>query len=148
MNTGDQRVSNTGAVFTRDTSNPDLGEAYSDPSGIIWGSIVTVSPNNTLNHYDALKYCRARRARLPTKEEFEQLAKYLGEGTAQRYSPFLADGKTDLLPGLSNHSFWSSSIDPKGSKYAYYFSNLGYVAPYPYDRGSKWNFAVRCVVGM
>ncbi len=40
-NVGGQRTSNIGAVFVRDASIPALGEAYKDPSGLIWGSIVS-----------------------------------------------------------------------------------------------------------
>lgn len=144
---GSQRTSNTGAIFTRDASNPALGEAYKDPSGLIWGSIVTAQGKiNTMNQYDADKYCKDGGARLPTREEFEQLAKYLGKGTARGYSPYLADGKTDLLPGLSNHWFWSSSVYPNLSDYAFYF--YGYSGGVYYANRSYYPYdAVRCVAG-
>jgi len=74
------------------------------------------------------------------------LAKYLGNGTAQGYSPFLADGKTDLLPGLSNHWSWSSSVVPDDSDYAFVF--YGYDGDVYYgDRDVYYNSAVRCVAG-
>jgi len=144
---GSQRVSSTGAVFTRDTTIPALGEAYKDPSGLIWGSIVTAQGRvNDMNQYDAEKYCKARGTRLPTREEFEQLAKYLGKGTANGYSPYLADGKTDILPGLSGHyQFWSSSFGSADPGYAFFFDgHYGYthvINSYFYDR------SVRCVAG-
>lgn len=144
-NTDGQRVSNTGAVFNRDISVPALGEAYRDPSGLIWGSIVMVQGKvNKMNQYDADKYCEDGGARLPTKEEFEQLAKYLGKGTAQGYSPYLADGKTDFLPGLSNYWFWSSSAYPYDSNDAHdFYGNYGDVA-FAYRVHSR---AARCVAG-
>ncbi len=99
-----KRVSKAGAEFNRDVSQPALGEAYRDPSGLIWGNII-----NRMNQYDADKYCKAVGARLPTKSEFEQLAKYLGYRTSGGYNPYLADGRSDVLPGLSQYVFWSSS---------------------------------------
>ena len=107
-----RRAPNTGAVFTRDTSIPSLGEAFRDPSGLIWGSMVLASGKpNYKTRFDAKIYCQAGGARLPTIEEFLQLANYLGRGTSQGYSPFLSDGKTDFLPGLSETWFWTNSPD-------------------------------------
>jgi len=126
------RKSHTGAIFTRDTSVPALGEAYRDPSGLIWGGIVTVRDDENKmsqyypgTQYFADNYCKNRGARLPTKTEFEKLAKYLGDGTPQGYSPFIAGTYTDILPGLFSHSFWSSSLNPFKAYEAYYFSGYG-----------------------
>lgn len=121
----------------------------------------------TMNQYDADKYCKDGGARLPTKEEFEQLAKYLGKGIvpryspdlsrriiaqgyspygmAQGYSPYLADGKTGFLPGLSGYWFWASSEHPNDSDSAYYFH--GYRGAVYYDYRDNSFYAVRCVSG-
>ncbi len=140
-----QRVSITGAVFTRDTSNPALGEAYKDPSGLIWGSVVKTREGNIkyMNEQDAEKYCRSIGAQLPTGEEFEQLAMYLGQGAGFDSSPYLADGKTEILPGLANHDFWSTS----DHSYYRYSSWLFYGFGGSVDSYSHGNaaFAVRCV---
>jgi hypothetical protein len=158
--TGEERVSpRTGAVFIRDTSLPELNEAYRDPSGLIWGSIVmdqgrviTTTPNN------ARDICSRAGARLPTKEEFEQLAKFLGQVTAQGYSPYLADGITDFLPGLSKNFFWAEpgppviwyryGIFPEARSYDFFFAG-GYGGVHPSERNRspdlRSNIAVRCV---
>lgn len=143
-----QRISSTGAIFTRDTSNSALGVAYKDPSGLIWGGLVTaLGKIHKMDQFDAEKYCIVGGARLPTKEEFDQLAKYLGKGTAQGYSPYLADGKTDFLPGLSQYTFWSSSLypDPKETDFVFFFNgNDGSLS----NAGYRWrNKGVRCVFG-
>lgn len=146
-NVGGQRTSNTGAVFTRDGSIPALGAAYKDPSGLIWGSIVTAQgKTSNMDQYDADEYCKDGGTRLPTKEEFQQLAKYLGEGTAQGYSPFLSDGKTEILPGLSGEQFWSSSLYPGNSDYAFAFKGgNGYVGFADRLNYVNFRYAVRCV---
>jgi hypothetical protein len=143
LNPSGVRVSSTGAVFTRDTSAPALGEAYRDPSGLIWGSIVMAQGQvNSMTQYGADKYCRDGGARLPRKEEFEQLAKYLGRGTAQGYSPYLADGRTDFLPGLPWWTSWSSDVTIDNSGAYVFYGGVGDFSPN--RRGM--NFAFRCVV--
>lgn len=108
---GDQHISNTGAVFVRDDSHPAFGEAYRDPSGLIWGSLVVLSGNvQLISGAVANQYCTDLGGRLPKLEEFEQLDKYLGYGTPQGYSPLTADGSIEVLPGISEHWFWSSTL--------------------------------------
>ncbi len=142
-----QRVSITGAVFTPDTSNLALGEAYRDPSGLIWKTAFKTPEGywNILNQSDADKYCKALGARLPTREEYEQLAKYLGADTSKPdgYSPYLADGRTDFFPCLSSCSFWSSSIGPDFSRTVASFD--GYFGYIRYDNSDVNKFAVQCV---
>jgi len=144
--TDDLRVSTTGAVFTRDASVPAFGEAYRDPSGLIWGSIV-IAQGEVNTEYDADRYCKDRGGRLPTAREFQQLANYLGKGSALGYSPYLAYGKKiDFLPGLSSYWFWSWSDNPNHSYYAYYFN--GYTGYFTYFLiRDVSNSAVRCVAG-
>ncbi len=152
INVGDQRMSNIGAIFTRDTSNPALGEAYKDPSGLIWGSIVksedwnAIKGRSAINQYDVDTYCKANGARLPTEKEFELLAAYLGKYSEQGYSPFLADGKTDLLPGLSSYWFWSSSLNQNGPDIALLFNGSDGYMVNGVDRSITFIYgAGRCV---
>ncbi len=146
-------ASNADAIFIPDNSNDKLGEAYKDPSGLIWGNIVTkpVDTNRVfltrprsilMSQSDANKYCKDIGARLPTKEEFENLAKYLGKGS---YKPYLADGDTEYLPGLYGHWFWSSTDDgPDFPDYAFMFNgSQGYTRIY--NRTNR--ISVRCVAG-
>ena len=141
----EQRVSNTGAIFTSDTTNFALGEAYRVPSGLIWGSVVQAGGKAKLtSEYYAEEYCKAAGARLPTRAEFEKLRVYLGYASALGYSPYLADGKTDVLPGLSSYWFWSSSVDPDSSVFANFF-NGGNANIDDYHR--IYHCAIRCVVG-
>lgn len=106
------RVSVTGAVFTRDRSNPGLGKAYLDPSGrLLWGDLVRSAIGNirVFSQGQAENYCQSIGARLPTSEDFKKLGEYLGadyssgdlEAHQPRYSPYTQDGLTPVLPGLA-----------------------------------------------
>ncbi len=135
-------VPSTGAVFTRDHSNSKLGLAYRDPSGLIWGSPSSVF----MTQYDGKELCESIGARLPTREEFQSLAVYLGRDSSQGFSPFLADGKTEVLPGTVRKWFWSSSViaidsDQHDDAYTFYGEDgdLGHT----YRGGNE---AIRCVV--
>lgn len=135
--------SRTGAVFTRDVSVPALEEAYRDPSGLIWGSIVlTEGKVKMMSQYDAYKYCKDLGVRLPNKEEFKQLSKYLGEDSNQRYSPYLVDGD-ERIDFLSN-TFWSSSTNTNGSNSGYAFKGL---VAHIFLSYNGYHAAVRCVAG-
>ena len=113
----DQKTSNTGAIFVRDTSIPALGEAYRDPKGVIWGSVwMTTWMNQVIPRRPSLdearQYCSkikladGKTAHLPTADDFARLAKYLGDGSPKGYSPFSADGKTPVLADLDKQDYW------------------------------------------
>lgn len=102
----DQKIAITGAVFTRDRSNPELGEAYQDPSGLVWGSILDKEGKVIGN-------CSARMARLPTLAEFKRLFAYLGWGTDKGYKPYLADGRAPFFRGMEDE-FWTSTVGSWG----------------------------------
>jgi len=85
------QTTKTGAVFTLDRSNPYLGEAWKDPSGLIWGDIARKRPALdyfcyevkegevcNMSHEAAITYCRIIGGRLPTVREFAQLGVYMG----------------------------------------------------------------------
>ena len=143
---GVQRISNTGAVFNLDTSIPALGEAYRDPSGVIWGSAaIREGQIQTMNFWDADKFCKESGTRLPTIWEYDQLARYLGYETSQGYSPYLADGQTDFLSALSHYWFWSSSTNGDETRAYLLTGSSGRTNS---EMNLNWNdgsVAVRCV---
>jgi hypothetical protein len=111
----DIHISVTGAVFKRDTSNSFLGEAYSDPDGLMWGSPLMepgrYSPvTKEMQKIEAKKYCEKGAARLPTKNEFKRLANYLGQGIG-KYTTLTADGTQQVIPNLWSDSFWASTSE-------------------------------------
>lgn len=119
------RVSTSGAVFTRDYSYPALGEAYKDPSGLIWGDVprYDIDPKKKYlystdqilfnRQSDAVDYCKKINARLPTEADYIRLVRYLGSTDTDgsyiwRYNPYLADGKTTVLPNMLGN-YWTST---------------------------------------
>ncbi len=91
----DQRASSIGSIFTRNTSNLALGEAYTDPSGLIWGATARDAQGQIrmMNQQAAVDYCKTIGARLPTIYEFVQLTKYRGADN------FSADGNCKISKG-------------------------------------------------
>lgn len=110
----ESRVSRTQAVFARDHSlGSAFGEAFRDPSGMIWSSPAMRAGQHALMSYaDAAKFCEARNARLPSLADFKRLARLLGSATENGYSVSTYDGRNDVLPGLSDGVFWSSTVKP------------------------------------
>jgi len=154
------RTTHTGAVFTRDRSHVALNEAWRDPKGLIWGDIVKNEDGSIRymvqsseymkkigrplpdGQLGAEEYCKSIGARLPTQEEFTRLREYMGarSGTHEGYSHH--DDK--ILPNLNGHWFWSSSVDPYVTGFAYDFNGtVGYVG---FDYRDNYDDAVRCVV--
>jgi hypothetical protein len=91
-----------------------------------------------MNQYQATEYCQSIGAQLPSREDFTRLREYMGaqSGTYRGYTP-------QILPGLADNWYWSSSVHPDYSYYAYDFSgNYGDVG---FDYRSFYD-AVRCVV--
>lgn len=120
LNSNGQIMTNSGAVFTHDLSTAELGDAYKDPSGVIWGQ--ALRQNGQLiyaSQSEASELCKRVGLRLPTKKEIEKLATYLGEGAQQGYSVFTADKTSEVLPGFKDHPIWSSAKESADSPFAY-----------------------------
>jgi len=131
------RVSSTGAVFTRITGNAVLGEAWQDPSGVIWGDVVTDLEGNTkyLTVGPAADFCASNGARLATYQDLKNLKAYLGYGTRAGYKP-------QILPNLVNSWFLGERVRPGAdSAFTFYGGGGGINSVY----GST-PAAFRCVV--
>ena len=141
-------------TFTRDTSVAALGEAWRDPSGMIWGDIVKNDDDSIryMDQYQAPTYCESIGARLPSRADFARLRGYMGATTAASessgsgYTPQVLPNLYRTADGLSvGNYFWSSSVHPDFSYEAYYFVGRSGVI-YNYYRSFYSNVAVRCVV--
>ena len=126
--------------FVLVTTTKDLKVIYKDTkSGILWGDRLPLP----MNHYDALKACKADLPevggisgvtwKLPTKEEYEAAT---------------TSGITSVLPRMGERGWWTSSVvsDNTNSAFVYAVSHLislgGQIEQISrdYERGS-----VRCV---
>lgn len=148
----DRRVARSGAVFIRDYSVPSLGEAYRTEKDVIWGEVAKDKKGNALkmSQYEAENYCKAKNARLPTKEESDDLMTSLG-GTglyrrSSSYYPYQAGTDEEIMPNLRNW-FWSTPIY-ENARHAYMFS--GKFGSFAFGGGQShrgWtSAAVRCVL--
>lgn len=128
------RETKTGAKFTRDRTNNLLGKAWRDPSGLIWGDLVTNDKNRGryMTYREAASYCESIYSRLPDIDEITKLRDWLG---GNFYS-------SQILSNLIGHSFWAS-IHPDYPKSAYIF--MGSSGTIGTD-GLSSHCAVRCVM--
>jgi len=163
------RRTTTGAVFTR-VERKGFGESWRDPSGMIWGNIAKNADGSIrhMSQYQAFDYCLSmnpdsserdriraalkagrdpgRGVYLPRREDFVRLREYMGarSGTYEGYTP-------QVLPNLTRNEddrtysnyFWSSSVHPDDSNYAYDFT-LRYGDIYNDNRDDD-DGTVRCV---
>lgn len=143
---GERRATDKGAVFTCDTSHPDLEEAWRAPNGLIWGDIVkkTDGAVHYMDHDEAINYCGSIAAHLPSDEEFIQLREYMGwarSGSAEWY-------RAQALPNLSGHWFWSSSVGltPANDDFASCFVGDNGMLGKLIGDAIFFRIAVRCVV--
>jgi hypothetical protein len=137
------RLTGTGAIYTRDFSRPDLGEAYRDSRGLIWGDVFGFRErsknraNPTMTARQAADYCARIGARLPSKAEFELLAEEFGAGSNQGFSPYrrgLEGERLMVLPG-SDKWYWSSSREPQSGAFYSFNAETG-VLSYIDDLGN------------
>lgn len=133
-------------IFIRDCSIPNLGEAWRDESGMIWGDYAGMIAMNQLG---AVKYCNDIGAKLPSKKDFIRLREYMGakKGTYVGYTP-------QVLPNLNlgghDRYFWTSTLAPYISEDAVYFvgdSTGGFIPRGTFSTSSMRSsaYAVRCV---
>jgi len=96
------KTSFSGHTFTKVTDRPELGDAWRDESGLIWGDIVKDKAGQPVDmmHHQAVAHCLSINAQLPTTSHFEKLAKFLGSGSSDGYS-------SQILPGLKDYTFWA-----------------------------------------
>ena len=156
---GDTRTTISGHKFTQVTNQSALGNAWKDESGLIWGDLITkdkMSKEDIMNYCSGVSdtgpcymtqqragaYCNSlsdnqHQYLLPTKAQFEQLAKYLGDGSDTGYNP-----EPKIIPNLIENYFWSGSVFPAVSDSGYgFFGSDGIIG-----NGFRSNCSsVRCV---
>jgi hypothetical protein len=146
-----KKADGTVVTWTRDESNPKLGEAWRDPSSMIWGDTVTNADGNPefMNHKDATDYCNSISAKLPSREDFIRLREYMGAepGRHEGYAPQVLPNLTKTGPEgrVRSRYFWSLSVSPNNREDAYIFlGRLGHIGSG--DRSAGGAVSTRCVV--
>lgn len=78
-----------GCKFKRDTFNPALGETWKSPRGTVWGELELNADGSPVlaNIEKAFNLCSAKGGRLPTKDEWKELAACF-EGFEENTAPF------------------------------------------------------------
>jgi hypothetical protein len=166
----EERVSTAGVRFVRDDSHPALGEAWcavdAEGEDLVWGDLVTKADGSAqyMTYDQAMDYCiglnpaeeqaairaalKAGRAPergiyLPLRSDFARLQRQLGSDAPEAVYNGGAKYQSQVLPNL-NYWFWSSSVHPEYSYYAYFFNGrtgfIGYIS-----RDYADDSAVRCV---
>ncbi len=122
-------VTSKGAKFKR-VAMEGFGEAWMGPTGENGKQQIWSDRIGRANQYDAIDNCKAIAGSLPSKDDFIR-----GE----------ANGIREVLPNMKYRWFWSSSLHPGYSDYAYVF-NGDYGDVDDHIRSYSGYF-VRCVAG-
>ncbi len=141
-------ITQMGSVFTRSTLYPELGDAWEDPSRLIWGDVVQNGEGLPLLMHQppAIEHCENIRnvsgqpigARLPTRAEFERLKALFG------YDPTTHRGYVpQILPHLIGFSFWTSTQWEEYRSAAMFVGTIGAIE---YEDLVSLLGAFRCVV--
>jgi hypothetical protein len=125
------RTTTTGHVFVRDSSIPELGDAWRDESGMIWGSAIRENDQVIpMSHHEAARRCaRIRvnrrdgsivRASLPSLADFERLAKMMTDNRG--YHPqVLPDWAGSWQTYTSTFWYWTADTNPEFPDRAYVY---------------------------
>jgi len=144
------KVTKTGQVFTRDTCNPRLGEAWQDPSGMIWSDIAKKYDGTPrfLTLAGAEKYCKDLGAKLPSVHDFIRLRGYMGakSGSSEGYLPqIFSEVKYRANEEPMSRYYITSSLLPGYRDRVYSFGGFNGEIDWGYcDAGNVG--LVRCVV--
>lgn len=133
---GDVRLTILDVKYIRDTSIPELGEAYRDPQNIVWGDLVSkLGKPLELDQNGAVEACAKMGLELPTYDDFDQLRKSMGYIERKRYSfnPYVkgADRRSyppaTVLPNLVifRGDLWTSSVPFATHGYSFDGSGVG-----------------------
>lgn len=112
-------MTQSGEIFVSLGNDPVLGEAWLSPSKVIWYDIARTprGKSRLMGQIDAMNFCASQTppARLPTRENFHELAQQLGVGNVSGYSP-------QPLSSLKGNWFWSESTHDYNPDSGFYFN--------------------------
>jgi ribA/ribD-fused uncharacterized protein len=125
-------VSIPGVKYTCDHSIPELGEAWHDPRGLLWGSVV-----KGMDFQTSKTYCESFEARLPTLKEWQALALELNyvEGSQRVFT---------ILSDLQDQWFWTSVVEEKSATGIQFLSLARDISTADFSVADK-GISLRCV---
>ena len=140
-------------IFIHDTTNAALGEAWRDPSGMIWGNVVKTGDDWVIymDQQHASSHCESIGAQLPSREDFARLRGYMG-ATTEASEYFGGTGyKPQVLPNLYrihrgrpvSINFWSALAQSDSALADVFYGRRGDIGPGTLDSAE---YALRCVV--
>jgi hypothetical protein len=153
------RTSLAGHKFTQTTNHPELGDAWQDESGLIWGDVVqkhNMSSTDVNNYCDktiapdvgddcqmtqsnAIAYCESINAALPSKSQFERLSALAGDSNTVmdiNWKLIYPIQQIDVIPNLFGPDmiYMTSTVDAIDSIPQ---DNLVYVFQYGTDAAQQ-----------
>lgn len=132
------RTTISGHTFKQVADRPELGNAWKDESGVIWGDMIVDQDGKALelSQQGAAAYCNKIGGHLPTQAQYLKLTEYLGAKSVDGYNP-------EVLPNLIENIFWTSSVLPESTLSArIILGSTGRFGNFPRDNGLPF----RCVI--
>lgn len=107
-----------GCKFTRDNFNPALGETWKSPNGVVWGELELNTDGSPLfaNIVKANKVCSDKGGRLPTQEEWKELAACF-DGFKENTAPFTKLNVKKAWSLNGNDFFFAKTFHPIDKKF-------------------------------
>jgi hypothetical protein len=148
----DTYTTSTGAVFTQVQGPGTFGDAWKDPSGMMWSSNQGKFENdqndaNNLNQpplLDAAQACAKIGGILPSLDNYKKLMSYFELDESQQFTKQGLKDLVALFPDTRSDIWWTSSPSPEYPwDPAYFSSELG--CKQLYDFRSQFEESVRCI---
>jgi hypothetical protein len=150
----DTYTASTGAVFTQVHGPGSFGQAWQDPSGMIWSADqgkrdnqpIQPDENGIVIESSATDACDQIGGRLPTIGDYKKLMSYFELNKDQ----FTDQGAKDieaLFPGIQDGEWWTSSMSREYSWDTAYFT-IEFGCSQIYDFRREFVLPVRCVAGV
>lgn len=145
-------TTSTGAVFTQLQGPGNFGNAWKDPSGMLWSLNQGKFENdqndaNNLNNpplLDASQACAKIGGVLPTLNDYRKLMSYFELDENQQFTKQGLKDLKAIFPDIQSDVWWTSSPSPEYSwDPAYFSSELG--CTQLYDFKSQFAVSVRCI---
>ena len=104
-----------GCKFKRDTFNPALGETWKSPRGTVWGELELNTDGSPVlaNIEKAFNLCSSKGGRLPTRDEWMELAACF-DGFEENTAPFRNLNVKNIWSLDNNDLFRATRFNPKG----------------------------------